>query len=259
MKIMQQFAARAKDPALGPVTLAFLGDSVTQGCFEVYRKPDGTVETVYHQEYAYHACLRRMLGRLYPSVPVNVINAGRSGDSAPGGLARLERDVLRRNPDLAVVCFGLNDAMQGMEHLPRYRRALEEIFAALARADVETICLTPNMMAPETRVRIEDPEIGRIAGEAVRVQNDGTFDAYMEAARAASAAHGVAVCDCYARWKRLQRWGADIPGLLANQINHPLREMHWLFASALLETMLREDGRAASGENHRKGENHEAH
>lgn len=46
---------------------------------------------------------------LYPEVPVNIVNAGISGDCAEGGLKRLERDVLSYNPDLIVVCYGLNE------------------------------------------------------------------------------------------------------------------------------------------------------
>ena len=46
------------------------------------------------------------------------------------------------------------------------------------------------------------------------------------------------VCDAYARWKSMQENGVDITEMLANLINHPSREMHWLFAHALLETMM---------------------
>ena len=35
-----------------------------------------------------------MFALLYPGVPVQFINAGISGDNAPSGLQRLERDVL---------------------------------------------------------------------------------------------------------------------------------------------------------------------
>ena len=51
----------------------------------------------------------------------------------------------------------------------------------------------------------------------------------------------IAVCDCYAKWKKLYDGGVDITELLANKINHPTREMNWLFAYSLVETMLTED------------------
>ena len=49
----------------------------------------------------------------------------------------------------------------------------------------------------------------------------------------------AAVCDCYAKWKLLSQNGVDTTALLANGINHPSREMAWMFAYSLLETMMR--------------------
>ena len=47
MRIMEKFMQKARDNwNAAPVTLAFLGDSVTQGCFELYIKNDGLHETV---------------------------------------------------------------------------------------------------------------------------------------------------------------------------------------------------------------------
>ena len=41
MNIMKLLAAKANDNwNARPVTIAFLGDSVTQGCFEIYAKND---------------------------------------------------------------------------------------------------------------------------------------------------------------------------------------------------------------------------
>ena len=48
----------------------------------------------------------------------------------------------------------------------------------------------------------------------------------------------IPVCDCYAIWKKLYESGVDITELLANKINHPTREMNWLFAVSLLDVMM---------------------
>ena len=110
-KIRDLLKAKAKDNwGQGPLTFAFLGDSVTQTCFELYKKSDGSIDAYYDAEAAYHHYLKRMLALLYPSVPVNILNAGIGGDNAPHGLERLERDVIVHHPDLAVVCYGLNDS-----------------------------------------------------------------------------------------------------------------------------------------------------
>jgi len=93
------------------------------------------------------SCGKNICAFLYPSTPVNIINAGVSGVSAGHGLARLERDVLRYNPDLVGVSFGLNDACDEREEsLERYKEDLKEIFEKIKNSDSEAILMTANMM-----------------------------------------------------------------------------------------------------------------
>ena len=242
MKIAKLFAEKAKDNWNAPgVTLAFLGDSVTQGCFEIYKTSPDSIETVFDKNSAYHAQLAQMLTVLFPSVPVNIVNAGVSGSNAVHGLERLERDVISHHPDLAVVCFALNDSGGGPEKLGIYTDALDKIVARLAEENIETIFMTPNMMCTGVSCHyMQDKLLSGIAEGCARTQNSGVLDAYVDAAKALCAKRGVTVCDCYAKWKTLQRCGADITELLANKVNHPTREMNRLFAYSLLETMLGE-------------------
>lgn len=240
MKIAQKLAAKAQDLWNAPsVTIAFLGDSVTQGCFELYKKDDGSIETYFDKQSAYHTYISRILSILYPNVPVNIINAGISGSNAPHGLARLERDVLRHHPDLTVVCFGLNDCCGGLDALPTYLQNLEQIFLELQKAGCEVIFMTPNMMAEKVSCHLPPENIREFARGIVRIQNEGVLDRYMEAARQLCQQRDVPVCDCYEKWKLLSNSGVDVTELLSNQINHPTREMNWLFAMSLVETMLR--------------------
>lgn len=110
MKILELIAKKAGNLKENKIpTIAFLGDSVTQGCFEIYETEQGYVETIFDKSSAYHKRLEEMPSMLYPNVPINIINAGISGDTSWGGAERLDRDVLSHNPDLVVVCFGLND------------------------------------------------------------------------------------------------------------------------------------------------------
>lgn len=72
--------ATAEDFALqDDDTVVFLGDSITAA--QSYGK---TIEN--------YTLLR------YPSRRVRFINAGQGGDTAAGGLARLEKDVFERGP-----------------------------------------------------------------------------------------------------------------------------------------------------------------
>lgn len=53
---------------------------------------------------------------------------------------------------------------------------------------------------------------------------------------------GVAVCDCYSKWLMLSQ-PEDTTLLLVNRINHPISQMHKLFADALYGMIIGEDQR----------------
>ena len=237
MKIMKKFAQKQSDIANFPgVTLAFLGDSVTQGCFEPLRKGEKQIQPVFDQEKAYHHILAKMLATLYPLVPVNIINAGISGDGAPGGLKRLERDVLRHEPDLVVVCFGLGDSFNGFGGIDQYVQALDGIFTRLQEANIETVFMTPNMTITRVPYNMTDSLIRNTYERISGNQNTGVLTAYVEAARALCAQKGIRVCDCYQKWQIMEQCGVDVSEHLDG--NHPKRYMHELFAISLLETMM---------------------
>jgi len=223
-----------------PLKLVFLGDSVTHGCFETW-ETNGQFDGSNDYESVYHARLKRMLETVFPKCPVTVINAGIGGDSAAGGLSRMQKDVIDHNPDIAVVCYGLNDVHGGMVGLDGYKKTLSLLFGRLSAAKIKTIFMTPNMMC--TSVWPEYPENGicaKAAAACCRLQTEGVMDLYMDGARQVCRENEVEVCDCYADWKKLEQSGADITSLLANRINHPTREMHALFAARLFEMMVLE-------------------
>lgn len=239
MRITEKFAKKAQNNREeAPVTIAFFGDSVTQGCFELYKVGEAGHKTVFDRTSVYHAKLAQILSVLYPTVPIHMINGGISGSSAMESVERLERDVLKFHPDLTVVCCGLNDSGRGFEGLQDYKDSLKTIFERLKEAGSEIIFMTPNMMATEVSCHVTDPHFKRIAEDACIRQNEGIMDKYVQAAKEVCAEQDVRVCDCYGKWKVLASSGVDVTELLSNKINHPTREMHWLFAYSLVETML---------------------
>ncbi len=239
MQIAEKLAAKARDNFDAPgVTIAFLGDSVTQGCFELYEKADGVMDPVFDRAHAYHTYLSQILATLYPTVPVNIINAGVSSSSALHGLKRLERDVLRHHPDLTVVCFGLNDCGQKDVGIPTYIAALTEIFDRLQQQGSEIIFMTPNMMCTCVSPNLTLQPLRPTAEGIARLQNDGVLTRYLDAARALCKEKRIPVCDVYLKWQAMARAGVDVTELLSNKVNHPTREMNWLFAYSLMETML---------------------
>ena len=236
---MKKIAKKGSDLyGASAVTIAFLGDSVTHGCFEIFEKAPGQIETKFRREKAYSAILRALLAEICPAAAIHIINAGISGDSAPGGLSRIERDILPFHPDLTVVCFGLNDNGHGAKGLDTYQNALIEIYTKLKESGSEVIALTPNMMNTYVSPHLATGAMTEIAAACALRQNDGTMDAYMEAAREAARVCHVPVADVYAKWKALFESGIDTTDLLSNYINHPTEEMHRLFAHEILNTML---------------------
>lgn len=225
------------NPGTRTPIIAFLGDSVTQGVFEVCQKDDN-MEVVFDSPSAYSEKVKELLAMLYPTAPVSVMNAGVNGSSAPAGYERLKRDVLAFQPDLLVVCFGLNDSNAELEGLGTYKEALRNIFRTAKEADIETIFMTPNMMNTDSSKVSPGNILEPLAEIFAKRQKEGLFDAYMDAAREVCAEEQITLCDCYAIWKNMYACGVDTTNLLSNGLNHPIRKMHELFAWQLVHTIL---------------------
>lgn len=229
MKFKELLDSR-ENPQTGTPIIAFLGDSVTHGAFECISGGSGCI---FDFAAVYHNRLRLMIAQKYDWIPVSIINAGISGDTAAGGLQRLERDVISHRPDLCVVCYGLND-VNG--ELDAYTSALRGIFAALKDAGIETLFMTPNMLNTHVTDAVLS-ELTVYAEVTAGMQNGGKMDTFMQAARDVAFECGVVVADGYRMWKQMQENGMDTSELLANGINHPCREMHGMFAELLFETI----------------------
>lgn len=114
-----------------PFVLA-LGDSLTAG----YGLP---------ASHSFASQLQSLLRARYAGAVVH--NAGVSGDTSAGGLARLPRVLGRiaQRPDLAIVELGANDLLRGIPP-ERMRSNLDAILVELARCDIPT--LLAGMFAP---------------------------------------------------------------------------------------------------------------
>src|SRR5262245_9272788 len=103
-----EFALRDGD------TVVFLGDSITAA--RTYGK---IVEN--------YTLLR------FPGRRVRFVNSGWGGDTAAGGLARLERDVFRHRATVLIVAYGINDIGWGLkadaDHKQKYLDSVRGIVA----------------------------------------------------------------------------------------------------------------------------------
>ncbi len=237
MNIIKKIAAKNSDIyGASPVTIAFIGDSVTQGCFEVYYKRDGNIETIFESENAFSAKVKRILNYLYPSAQINIINSGISGDVAENGNRRFERDIAKYSPDLVVVGFALNDCCRGGEEYKEiYVNSLREIFRKTKEMSAECIFLTPNMMNDRVSPHLQDERLVALAESFI----NNSLQDFVKAAKAVAREEGVTVCDIYEDWKLMQASGVDITELLSNKLNHPTREMNMFTAYKIVETMIK--------------------
>jgi acyl-CoA thioesterase I len=135
------FIVNVSPARAAPVTLLALGDSLTAG----YGLPAAEAFPVQLE-----AALKAK-GR-----DVRIVNAGVSGDTSAGGLARLDW-ALADKPQAAIVALGANDGLRGLD-TDRLRANLDSIVARLQTAGVKV--LLAGMEAP--------PNLGPEYGQAFR-------------------------------------------------------------------------------------------
>jgi lysophospholipase L1-like esterase len=110
----EDFAIRDGD------TVVFLGDSITAA-------------------HTYGKIIEECTLLRYPNRNVRFINAGVGGDTAEGGLKRLQRDVLSKGATLVTVAYGINDIGWGTkadeQHRKLYLDSIRGIVEACKGAD----------------------------------------------------------------------------------------------------------------------------
>ena len=207
----------------GPINIVIFGDSVSHGAVNGY----------IDYENVYWNLLKKKLNKFRDYVPVNMICASIGGTTAIQSLPRLDKQVLIHEPDLVIVCFGLNDVNGSLDD---YLFALGSIFKRCKDSGCEVIFMTPNML--NTYVASDTPQPWQnYAAKTADMQNSGKMDEFIYSALELARKMNVTVCDCYSKWKTLSQT-EDTTMLLANRINHPVSEMHTIFADSLYDAIM---------------------
>jgi len=117
-----------------------------------------------------------------------------------------------------------------------YVKALETMFDKLNKLDIPCVYLTEHMM--NTYSAEGTPEIHKeYSVHTAELENTGFMEKLFNSGIAVAKQYNVPVCDMYHKWRNLYSCGADITLLLANRINHPIREMHDVIAHSLISTL----------------------
>lgn len=115
------------------VTMVALGDSITETTFHTRGRMNWVqlLEEAIFEEYGNGVC--------------TLINSGKCGSTYRDGLSRLDRDVLRYNPDLVIIAFGMNDATVGLDGLDDFKDDIKSTVELIKQQCGSEIMLrTPN-------------------------------------------------------------------------------------------------------------------
>lgn len=166
-------AAQAQSAAVPPPLqnvhrIVCTGDSITQGG----EGPGGYVWLTRHY-----------LAAAYPSQPIEVVNTGIGGEKSPGMLARFQRDVIDRKPDLVTISIGINDvwhAFRDFAHnqnypdgslpngvaLADYKKNFERMIAMAQQANIRVVLLSPTVIYED----LSGPENARLTSYCKALQ-----------------------------------------------------------------------------------------
>lgn len=187
------------------VRIVCIGDSITG----VYYHSGG--------RRAYPEMLQIALQKLHPKAKVTVRNAGISGDTSKGGLARLERDVLAHKPHLVTIMFGMNDLVR--VPVAEFIANLRQIIQRCRDAGVEVVLCTQNSI-----VNSPQRPVAKLAE-------------YSQAIRDLAKAESLGLADCYAAFEAVRAQDAIAWNFLLSDAIHPNMDGHKLFAETIAQTI----------------------
>jgi lysophospholipase L1-like esterase len=117
--------------------IVFLGDSITQG---------GGGKT------GYITLVKAALDEKNQDLAVETINAGISGNKVPDLQKRVERDVIKRMPQVVFIYIGINDVWHGEKNpangtpKDKFEDGLKEVIGKITASGAKVIVCTPTVI-----------------------------------------------------------------------------------------------------------------
>lgn len=143
--IMAMDQIRIPQYLVGVHKIVCMGDSITQ-----MGDPNGYVSMV-----------RDCLKTTFPKDPIQVINAGIGGEKSNDMLARFQRDVIDKKPQLVTLSVGINDVWHGFDSdhpkgggpggvdLASYTTYVSEMVAKAEQNRIKIILLSPTIITED--------------------------------------------------------------------------------------------------------------
>lgn len=197
----RQLLADAKEP----VRIVCIGDSIAG----VYYHSGGL--------RAYPEMLQIALHKLHPEANITVRNAGISGDTSKGGLARLERDVLAHKPHLVTIMFGMNDLVR--VPVADFVANMQQMIQRCRDSGAEVVLCTQNSI-------VESPQrpVTRLAE-------------YSNAIRELAKSESWGLADCNAAFEAVRARDPLEWNFLLSDAIHPNMDGHKLFAETIAKAI----------------------
>ncbi len=183
------------------VRIIAIGDSLTQGW--MVRK-------------GYLDFLEEMLHQSYSLENLQIINRGIPGDTAEGGLYRLQDDVIDEKPDLTLIQFALNDAFLGYPVI-KYKNNLRAIIEKIKNDTESCIMLI-------TSVSLEG-------------EDDYLAENYYSVMEELAVKYRTSIARVHSYWKNKIAAGVNRGSLVQSDRVHPNVKGYQLMAEAIMEVL----------------------
>jgi acyl-CoA thioesterase I len=161
--------------------------------------------------------LKEMLRKRYPKASFQIVNKGIPGDTAAGGLDRIDTDVYFYNPDCVLLEFALNDAFCGFSP-ELFGRNIQEMIAGIRNNTEAEIVLV-------TAVWLDDP-----------TSYDFVEKSFYGKLEEMAQKFGLPVARVHEHWRRQVQSGAvDFQELVQFDGVHPTVVGYKLMAEAVMD------------------------
>ena len=176
-----------------------LGDSLTYG---------------WMVEKGYLDFLKERLVVKYPGSILKIINRGIPGDTAEGGLCRLQDHVIKSNPDLVFIQFALNDAFFGYP-VERFQNNIMTIIKEIKNDTSSEILLLTSTALDERDKHIAEK--------------------YYSSLKYIAEKEDIPVVLVHEYWEKRISEGIEFSSLVQADYVHPTVEGYRLMAEAIVE------------------------
>ena len=185
------------------ITIIAFGDSITAG------------SEASDKSLSYWERWLQLLRNKYPGAIIASVNSGIGGTATYSALPLLETNVLKHNPDLVLIAFGMNDHNIGEVPPAKFEKDLRKMIDLIrTKTEAEIILLSTFPPNPKWANGSHQMENFAAATELVAIEKHCAF------------------VDIYHNWLALAERKKP-EDLLANNVNNPNEFGHWIYFQVL--------------------------